>query len=148
MQDDSNSVAKSKKVISKKSWTAYFLPAAIILLVIASMVVFEYLVFGVFAIAVLITLMLDLHSYELYMDEKGVWLYGGIFPWNKGSNGVKWRDLDEAVYYTGFLSWALRSYTIQISHRFTKDNEIRLTHMRRGHEAVKTINKEHEHRLV
>lgn len=82
-------------------------------------------------------------SIKLYYDEDGVWLYSGIFPWNKGSNGIKWRDLDTALYTTGFTSWALRSYRIILSHRFTKDAEIILKDIKNGDVFVKEVNELH-----
>lgn len=81
-----------------------------------------------------------IRSYLLFVDPNGVWVKSGIFPWSKGIGGVKWRDLDEAVYTTGFVSWLLRSHTIKISHRFTKASEIRLTHMSNAKSTVPTIN--------
>lgn len=86
---------------------------------------------------------LNMRSVKLYYDEDGVWLYSGIFPWNKGSNGIKWRDLDTALYTTGFTSWALRSYRIILSHRFTKDAEIILKDIKNGDVFVKEVNELH-----
>ena len=61
---------------------------------------------------------------------------------------VKWRDLEDAVYFTGFLSWALRSYTIRIGHRFTKTSEIVLPNIARGNLAVEHINQLHREVLA
>lgn len=90
-----------------------------------------------------IFLIFSLRRVRLYYDDEGVWLYSGIFPWSKGFNGIKWRDLDSGIYTTGFLSWLLKSYSIIISHRFTKDFEIAITHIHRGDEFVRTINEIH-----
>ena len=79
-------------------------------------------------------------SVQLYYDDVGVWLYSGILPWKKGVTGVKWRDMDEATFTQGFWSWITRSYAIRIGHRFTKESEIVLTQMARGHEAVALLN--------
>jgi hypothetical protein len=88
-----------------------------------------------------------LRSVQLYYDDVGVWLYSGILPWSKGVRGVKWRDMDEAVYMQSFGSWLLRSWTIRVGHRFTKASEITLTSMARGREAVAIINQQHQ-RLI
>ncbi|CAG9241851.1 hypothetical protein BDI4_1080059 [Burkholderia diffusa] len=82
-------------------------------------------------------------SYILFMDDAGIWLRRGILPWSKGVNSVKWRDLDSAVYITGFISWLTRSYTVRLEHRFTKANEILISHMAAGDQAVKVINAAH-----
>lgn len=81
-----------------------------------------------------------LRSLRLYYDDIGVWVYEGILPWSKGLRGVKWRDMDECTLTTGFWSWIFRSYTLRISHRFTKESEILLTHMFKGKEVSQKIN--------
>lgn len=97
-------------------------------------------IFGILAL-------LNLRSIKLYIDEEGVWAYSGIFPWSKGSFGIKWRDLDTALYMTGFLSWACKSYTITVSHRFTKDSEIVLKNVYKGDQFVKQVNTLHQYYL-
>lgn len=86
----------------------------------------------------------SLRSYKLFTDTNGVWVASGIFPWSKGVTGVKWCDLDSVLYFTGFISWALKSHTIHIGHRYTKESEIVLTHMSNGPDAVMTINLLHQ----
>lgn len=77
------------------------------------------------------------------MDDLGVWVFWGILPWNKGTEGVKWRDIDEAVYFPDLWSWLGKSYTVRVGHRFTKEREIFLSNMANGKEAVQTINAKH-----
>ncbi len=159
--------AENKKVnleksteIWKKSWVAYLrliIPTAIIFVV--SMLVIDitlssftdsenrgiyvlFLVFVTVAICVAL-LVLSVRSYKLFYDDDGIWVYSGIFPWTKGISGIKWRDLDEAVYRTGFISWAAHSYNIRLSHRYTKSSEILLSDMTNGDKAVATINELH-----
>jgi hypothetical protein len=84
-----------------------------------------------------------LRSYHLYCDADGVWIYGGVLPWARGIAGVKWRDVDEALMIQTLWSWLFKSYTIRIGHRFTKANEIVLTHMARGNQAVSNLNDMH-----
>ena len=84
------------------------------------------------------------NSVSLYIDDRGVWVRKGIFPWQRGESGVKWRDVDEAVYATGFFSWVFGSYTLQVRHRFSKESEILLNHIHQGHEAVSKINLFHQ----
>jgi hypothetical protein len=62
--------------------------------------------------------------------------------------GVKWRDVEDAVYFPNFLSWLLKSYTVRIGHRFTKSSEIVLPHIAYGHKAVMHINEFHQNVLA
>lgn len=80
------------------------------------------------------------NSVRLFTDENGVWMQSGIFPWEKGVTGVQWRDLGQAGYTQGFVSWALRSYDVRISHRFTTGSELYLRNVHRGNLAVEHIN--------
>lgn len=138
---------KDKTLLSKKSWVAYIFPAFIILIAVAFYFKFSFSYSYLVALAILLKgvyLLFLNKSYELFINETGVWVFSGIFPWSRGVNGVKWRDLDEAVYYTGFVSWLTRSYTVRISHRFTKGSEIVLSHMQAGGKAVEKINALHD----
>lgn len=134
-----------ERVLSRKSWVSYILPLLIMLASGSAYFFFEYdppklanipLVFFFYGVYKII----HNRSYRLYIDDIGVWVFKGVLPWKKGVNGVKWRDLDEAVYHTGFFSWFTRSYRLRISHRFTKDSEIILKHMAKGNKAVTSIN--------
>lgn len=139
-------------MLAKKSWTAYvglgFL--GLVLLFIVVPVIWGSSSIWIGAPALIVTAafviykFLVIKSVLLYCDEDGIWLYSGILPWNKGVRGVKWRDLDEAVYFQGMGSWLFKSYTMRIGHRFTKSSEIILSHMRHGHEAVAEINTRHQ----
>lgn len=137
------------------AWTAYVRPVIVFLvisLIGASLCGSSYLSIGVVVCLIALVLaafqVLSIRSVVLYTDDDGVWVYGGILPWSKGVSGVKWRDLEDAVYITGFLSWALRSYTVRIGHRFTKTSEIVLTHIARGNLAVEHINELHREVLA
>lgn len=99
------------------------------------------------ALAMCVYRILFLRSVRLYTDDIGVWLYRGILPWSKGVRGVKWRDIEDAMYFTGFLSWMFRSYTVRIGHRFTKTSEIFVHNLARGHKAVEHINFLHQDSL-
>lgn len=111
-----------------------FNQALSIFAVIASFIVFAYQV-------------LYLRSMVLFTNDDGVWLYRGVFPWDKGIIGVKWRDIEDAVFYTGFVSWAFNSYSIKVGHRFTKASELSISNVRNGKDAVGHINQIHRERL-
>ena len=136
-----------------KAWTAYLavLVFGLVLLVlaIAAAALSPWLTAGLLAIDLLIVgyRIAELRSHRLYFDDVGVWVHAGILPWRKGISGVKWRDLDEAVYQQSFWSWLLRSYTVRIGHRFTKTSEIVFPHKSRGPEAVLAIQSAHARQI-
>jgi hypothetical protein len=80
------------------------------------------------------------NSIRLFTDENGVWMQSGVFPWEKGITGVQWRDLGQAGCTQGFMSWALRSYGVRISNRFTTGSELYLPNVHRGNLAVEHVN--------
>jgi hypothetical protein len=150
-QDNSANVSSQTTSLGGKSWTAYVRVALIglVLLFIVTPLAWSASV-GAGIVMLLVSLgfiaykVLLLNSFHLYVDDDGVWVFSGILPWNKGIAGVKWRDLDEAVYFQSMGSWLFKSYSIRIGHRFTKSSEILLSHWARGHEAVMTINGQHQ----
>lgn len=134
-------------VIGVKSWIAYAGLALLAALLFFGLLPLAFVWNQAAAAAVLVASallvgyrFLLVRSVQLYYDDVGVWLYSGVLPWKKGVSGVKWRDMDEATFVNGFWSWATRSYTVRIGHRFTKDSEIVLTNIARGKDAVATIN--------
>lgn len=137
--------------LSRKSWIAYVWPVVLTLLALALTLPPAWqhgwttaLACGAVILAISAYVIWNLRAVHLYCDDVGVWVYSGVLPWNEGVAGVKWRDLDEAVYFQGPVSWALRSYSLRIGHRFTKCSEIILTKMWKGHEAVMRINSRHQ----
>ncbi|GAA4328985.1 hypothetical protein GCM10023144_15330 [Pigmentiphaga soli] len=130
------------------SWTAYAKPIIVLLIVYA----IAYRIYlwrpaaGV-AVAIAWTAIFALtvcsnRAVRLYTNDQGVWVSSGIFPWTKGVSGVRWRDIDEAVFFTGFLAWAFNSYRIRVGHRFTKSSEIVLPSVANGRKAVEYINQQ------
>jgi energy-coupling factor transporter transmembrane protein EcfT len=112
--------------------SALWKPVTLIWVVAASLIIYRWML---------------IRSFHLYYDDIGVWLYSGILPWKRGVVGVKWRDLDEAVFTNNFASWLTQSYAIVIRHRFTKESEIVVTQMADGKQAVITINQQLQERI-
>lgn len=81
-----------------------------------------------------------LKKVRLYLNDNGVYVKRGIFPWTKGVYGTAWRDIADANYFTGFIPWLTKSYRVRVGHRFTKTSEIVVANVRRGNEAVMKIN--------
>ncbi|PRY63514.1 hypothetical protein B0H98_108109 [Vreelandella songnenensis] len=146
MQDDNDS-----SNIYKLSWLAYFKPLVMGIvvglagLVVSGMVQQTWLSWVALLAGVVsfIYQLIYVRTTTLYTDEAGVWLYEGVFPWQKGVRGVKWRDLDSALFFTGFISWAFKSYAINIGHRYTKGSEIHVRHVKNGKQFVELVNAEH-----
>lgn len=101
---------------------------------------------GSLAVVWLVYRVLYLRSFKLYTNDSGVWLYHGVFPWQKGTIGVAWRDVDSALYFKSFVSWLCRSYTVTVSHRYTKVVELAMQHVSNGNQFVAHINQELESR--
>lgn len=80
------------------------------------------------------------YSVRIFTNDSGVWMHRGVFPWEKGVTGVQWRDVGQAGYTQGFASWALRSYNISVSHRFTAGSELIVRNVHLGDKAVMHIN--------
>lgn len=137
-----------------KSWTAYASPTfGLLIMLFGSMLTMGFTPWlGVPAVllslAVFVLNVLWVASIVLYTDQHGVWVYQGIFPWSRGVSGVKWRDVEDASYAPSFLGWMFNSYTVRIGHRFTKSNEIHLSHIENGSQAVVDINDAHRRAMA
>jgi hypothetical protein len=149
-QENTNTTATNVVELGGKSWTAYIWTGifTIVLVILASMFLYANIIGGlivssVFTIGIVLRIC-SIKSHRLYMDDIGVWRSSGILPWTKGTSGVKWRDLDEAVFFKSLFSWMFKSYSIRIGHRFTKDSEVFLDHWNRGDKAVMAINARHQ----
>lgn len=131
------------------SWLAYVMPTVLTLVGVGlgGLLTYYQPYLGVAVIVLVLALyvynFLMLRSIRLYADEMGVWLFRGILPWAKGVSGVKWRDLDEAVFYQTFVGWVFKSYNLRIGHRFTRGSEILASGVFRGDAAVREINQYH-----
>lgn len=101
-------------------------------------------VWGIVTVIIGIFVFFSMRKIMFYYDNEGVWFSSGILPWRKGVNGIKWRDLDEALYSSGFLGWAFNSYYVVISHRFTKGVEISMKDIKYGNIFVQEVNEAHQ----
>lgn len=150
-EDNASRPAAHGTLLCVKAWTAYLNVAllAILLFGFGLRMAFHYSELAAGALMLVSVLVvgvriLSIRSVQLYYDDVGVWLYSGILPWTRGVQGVKWRDMDEASFVQSFWSWLFRSYSIRIGHRYTKANEILLTRMANGKDAVARLNAQHQ----
>ena len=133
----------------RQSWLAWAGPVLMLLVCVALCVAgqrympeFFWIFAGVGALLVLCMVyrILLVRSVHLYADSKGVWLYRGILPWNRGAVGVKWRDMEDAAFTSGFSSWLFNSYTVRVGNRFSQQSEILVHNIANGREAVNQLN--------
>ena len=150
-ENNAGHAATHAQVIGRKSWLAYGGVALLAVILLGGLLPAAFLWNETAALCVLVASgailfyrIALLRSVLLYIDDAGVWVHAGVLPWKKGVTGVKWRDVDEATYAQGFWSWLTRSYMVRIGHRFTKSNEIVLSHIGGGKHAVGLINARHQ----
>lgn len=155
-QDVSGRVSSNAITLCRKSWAAYFgtfIRALLITALFAAVLYFKSTIWKpvtvIWAVVMLLIIYrwLLIYSFYLYYDDIGVWQYSGILPWRRGVLGVKWRDMDEAVFVNSFSSWLSGSYTVVVRHRFTKDSEILATQMANGKQVAATINQQLQERI-
>ena len=135
------------------SWTAYIRPAlGLIFMLFAGSVLGNFSpLFGwimtLLGIGLAVLTVVNIRVVEVYADDAGVWMRSGFLPWEKGVTGVKWRDIDQALFFRGLFAWAFKSYEVQVAHRYTQSSELRIKHLHLGDEAVMQINQHHQNRV-
>ncbi|MES3024035.1 MAG: hypothetical protein V4857_20915 [Pseudomonadota bacterium] len=146
-EDNAGRAGAGAIVVGTKSWVAYVGTLLLAVVLFGGLLPLAFLWDEIAAAVVLAVSalvvgyrFLSLRSVQLYYDDIGVWVYSGILPWKKGVAGVKWRDMDEAIFEPGFWSWVSGSYSVRIGHRFTKASEIYLTHIGDGREVAARLN--------
>lgn len=95
------------------------------------------------ALALFVYQVLLIHSVRLFTHPDGVWVYSGVFPWNRGVSGVRWRDLREATFSQSFFGWLFKAYPVTVTNRYQGNNEISLPHIKNGDQAAMHINDLH-----
>jgi len=133
------SFGENPQELSKKSIVAYVVPM-FIWFVAFTISLSGTLVFVIFIILIGVYTVAYIRSYTLFMDDEGVWVFRGVFPWQKGIYGVKWGDFNEGVFFQNFASWALRSFTIEVKNRYKEEFEIMLRYMHNGDSAITKMN--------
>jgi len=133
------SFGNNPTILARKSFTAYIKPMGIwfVVSIIASAISG---ILSIIGLLIGIGIVLYIKSYTLFVDDEGIWVFRGIFPWNKGIYGVRWRDFGEAEFYLNPISWSLKSYRIHIKNRYKEQPEFVLKDMHKGDEAVSQIN--------
>lgn len=102
---------------------------------------FILMAISIFCDGLAIIIFLENRVFEACMDDNGVWIQTGIFPWDKGRNGLHWRDISDAAYRKGFISWLFKSHDVILNHRHTTDNDFVMKNIRNGEQLVREINR-------
>lgn len=79
----------------------------------------------------------------LYADETGVWLYRGLLPWRRGAMVIKWRDMEDAAFVSGFVGWLLNANTVRVGNRFDHRHDLVMPLARNGREVATQLNALH-----
>ncbi|WP_298079223.1 hypothetical protein [uncultured Cardiobacterium sp.] len=98
------------------------------------------LLFVIAIIAILVLGIKNTKAQKLVIDHNGVWKYSGIFPWNRGRNGISWEFIEDAAFYVGFIPWATKSYTVIVRGGYRELNEFTVKYIKNGDDAVGFIN--------
>lgn len=139
MEIDDYAFGANPQMLSKKSIVAYMLPMSIWFIAF-TISLSGNLLFVIFIILTGVYTIAYIRSYTLFIDDEGVWVFCGVFPWQKGIYGVKWGNFNEGVFFQNFVSWASRSFTIEVKNRYKKEPEIMLMFMHNGDIAVTKMN--------
>ena len=142
----------SQKVEIRPIWTAYFYPTFWLNIYILIFDFFvnsniiendffyqlhlnKYIILLTVYIVIVLKYLLNIYqawSNFIIIDSEGVWNRKGILPWTKSWAGLNWKDVERAWSIQGFVSWVLRSYKIEVNHRFLSDVRFVVSHMPRG----------------
>lgn len=138
MEINDYAFGENQQELSKKSIVAYILPMLLWFVFFSislgtPLFLMVVILIGVYTVAYI-------RSYTLFVDDEGVWVFRGVFPWQQGIYGVKWGDFNEGVFSQNFASWALRSFTIEVKNRYKEEPEIVLKHMHNGDYAITKMN--------
>lgn len=139
MKIDNYTFGNNPNILSKKSIVAYGIPISVWFIVFVISIE-ESLLYAVPIALIGIYIVFYIRSYTLFIDDKGVWVLRGVFLWQKGIYGIRWDEFGEGVFYQDLTSWILKSYTIEIKHKFKEGHKIRLTQMKNGDIAITKIN--------
>ena len=97
-----------------------------------------FAVLSVIAVGSLLYGLTQVRHCRAYADEAGVWFDSGLFPWSRGTRGVRWENFDQALYYPTPFSWIARSYTVDLRDRY--GHSIKIRNLYNGRDWAGSIN--------
>lgn len=98
----------------------------------------EYSIYA-FVILIFLYRWVVLRSYKVSINGEGVWLNYGVFPWAKGGDAIRWKDMDMAKYYPNFFSWITNTYLIEVNHKYTNSADFRANDIWAGRRVCRVI---------
>lgn len=135
------------------SWIAYMKPLLFSgVLVFIGMIfkrdssLFFYAMCGAAALYLVYTVAY-LRKISLFFDRSGVWIYSGLFPWDSGISGMRWRDIEDASYRPGLINWIFKTYSVSVNHRFAGKQGLNVFNVHHGDKAAMMINQQIGHYL-
>ena len=155
--DNNTHSISSMIIIGRKSWVTYIGASTKTILYLIIFYLIFYIIdnntsidihrnieIGVFSFVVicLVYRFLILRSYKVRVNEEGIWVHYGIFPWAKGGDGIRFQDVDMAKYFPNFFSWCTNSYKIVVQHKFTNSTDFSVTDIWRGRHVCNLISNE------
>lgn len=148
------------RVIGRKSWFVYFK-----LIVVFGIIFFfvtsinlnhphiyygvkftERAIVYVLFFATFVYKMAWIRSYVITMYENEVRADWGVFPWERSTSFVQWKNITSITYYPTFTSWITNSYSICITHKNNNDSDsdVVLSNIWNGRKVAGIINSEYE----
>lgn len=141
---------QKRSLLARKSWVAYVRPLfwACIWAGVAPAVLWRHFPWIGLASIVLgagaaVHRTLQLRSEVLWMDEYGVTLESGVFPWQRGELLVRWRDIETVGCGRTIMRWALNYSTVCVWQRYKDEPAMVATDMAGGAHVCSILNSAH-----
>lgn len=141
---------RQRTLLARKSWVAYVRPLvwALFWVGFVPVVIWSHLPWvGISSVVVgasaAVYRVLWLRSTQLWMDEYGVTLNSGVFPWQRGEWRVRWRDIETVGCDRDFMRWAFRFSSVYVWQRFKDEAALVATDMAQGSQACTILNSVH-----
>lgn len=136
--------------VYRKSWIVYipYLVAIFVFIMFMFLIPKElsllYIPIGIVLFFFLIRI-IKIRRFKIVLDDKGIWVHEGLFPWDKKSVFRSWSNAYSARLNQDLLSWITCSYRVYIGihpHDATA-TEIghSISHIYQGKKLVNEINK-------
>jgi hypothetical protein len=77
---------------------------------------------------------------QFRIDDEGVWVKSGLFPWQRKWHGYRWKEIEGAGSRQGPIDWLLGSSTITVNHRTKVGTFLRFDSVASGTRLVEAVN--------
>lgn len=141
---------QKRSLLARKSWVTYVRPliwaciwAGVVPVVAWAHFPWFGLLTMVLGVCAAIYRVLWLRSEALWMDEYGVTLQSGVFPWQRGELLVRWRDIETVGCGRSIMPWALNYATVCVWQRYKDGPALVASDMAGGAHACSVLNSVH-----